>query len=100
MTKGYRIILSLAKQLDLRRIFEYNLKNIYHIRMKIFPQETRHPHISNDIWIVENEQRMKELCLVEVGNVSSLRFPDPVLFLDHDLIFIWIFLCETGSIRK
>ena len=45
--------------------------------MKHFACETRHPHISKDIYIVENEQRMKELYSVEIGNFSSLRSLNP-----------------------
>ena len=47
--------------------FEYNFKNNHDLGVKISPFETRHPYLSNDIWFVGNDERMKKLCPIEIG---------------------------------
>ena len=44
--------------------------------MKLFPCETRRLKLSKNVWMVGNEQGMKELCPIEVGNFFGLRSLD------------------------
>ena len=62
--------------LTIALFFENNIKNVNGPRMKHFPYDTRNPQLFKDIYIVQNEKQMKELCLVEIGKFSSLRSPD------------------------
>ena len=58
--------------------------------MKLFPYETRHPHLSNDIWIVGNNEKMKILCPIEVEKFSSSGSPNVCSIFSYNLRFTWL----------
>ena len=71
------LFFSQQNSLTFVKYFEYKFKNNHDFDMKIFPYETIYPQLSKGIYIVENEQRMKMLCPIEVGEFSNLS-PQPL----------------------